>query len=154
MITERAPHLLEDPRIASQLDELIDQLANRLLIMCSPAYDGWQAPPLADAIAGRSTRFLSAQQAVEMVLLGLVDDPTAAEFWGTPLGRACAFWGDGKPGVVTRAAAAAALGCTRQNISLMLRSGRLSEPVDAGTNDLVSTASLAHAMRLKHPVEV
>ena len=153
MVDDNRPlHMLEDPQIRADLENLVQALKDRLNELCSDTYTGWSAYELAEALAGRSTQHLQPQQAVRKVLAALVDNPRSPNIWGTPLGRAVAYWGTGDPDVVSRACAAAALGCTRQNVSLMIRDGRLSEPANAGTNDLVSTASLAHAMRRKYPL--
>jgi hypothetical protein len=144
-------HLIEDPQILEDLEGLVTRLRKRMHAMGSGAYTGWSADELARALAGAG-RDLETHDAVDRILTGLVDESPSPAFWGTALGRACAYWGTGKLEAVTRACAAAALGCTRQNIGLMMRDGRLSEPVNAGTDDLVSTASLAHAMRSRNPM--
>lgn len=154
-------HLIEDPAIETQLEKVTDALLKRLCVagmpegfMDRPKWRGWGAVSLARMLAGRNQDQMGPSAAAKIVMDGLMDprDATDPTFWGSPLGRAVAYWGTGEPSTTTRACAASALGCTRQNVLLMLRDGRLSEPVDAGTDDLVSTASLAHAMRSKYPL--
>lgn len=150
--------MLEDPAVEQQIEDIIRHLTARLAIAGVPGrWQGYGAKSLAYALAGRDVPGgLHAPGAVRIILNGLMDLHAKADpaMWSSPLGRALAFWGTGEVDAVTRACAAAALGCSRQNVALMLRSGRLSEPVDAGTDDLVSTASLAHAMRVQAAREV
>lgn len=147
--TTIAATLLDDPQVDEQLTRYLNRLTNRLCALDEINYDGWTARQLADALRGDSTRGLGPMEATRIIIAGLLDEAERQDprVWGSPLGRVLAYWGPGLPGATTRACAAAALGCTRQNVMLMLRDGRLSEPADAGTDDLVSTASLAHAMR-------
>lgn len=148
-------HLIEDPAIERQIQGIITALVERLKITAAlEVWHGWDAKALADTLAGRYEYHMGPRMAAHIVLNGLLDPCVAKDpqTWGTPLGRALAFWGDGDTGHVTRACAAAALGYTRQNVALMLRDGRLSSPPNAGTDDLVTTASLAHAMRVRFPL--
>lgn len=144
--------MLEDPIIGAQLDQLMDDLVRRLALLGIRHQDGVTTQDLTAALRGDQS--LKPMRAAKIILTALVRNPGDPAFWASPLGRAVAFWGTGVTGSVTRACAAAALGCSRQNVALMLRSGRLSEPVDAGTDDLVSTSSLAHAMRVQAAREV
>lgn len=149
-------HLIEDPAIRRQLNGLLEDLDNRLIALGSgDTYTGWDAPDIAGALTGSSKLYIGPSAAAEMVVKGLLDrshleDP---EFWGSALGRAVAFWGTGVPASVSRACAAAALGCGRANLSLMVRKGQLSEDETSTTFPRqITTASLAHAMRTKFPL--
>lgn len=158
MNTRVEVHLIEDPAIEQQIRGVIRTLEKRLqLVGAVGVWQGWSTRDLAATLAGKGAdrhTMIGPSAAAAIVLNGLLDprDATDPAFWGTPLGRVVAYWGTGEPATITRACAAAALGVTRQTVMNMLRDGRLSEPVNAGTDDLVTTASLAHAMRVRHPL--
>lgn len=151
-------HLTEDPAIRRQLRKLLAGFEDRMSALGSGDYHGWDAGDLAATLAGGGTAGLlriGPSAGTEMIVTGLLErgDLEDPEFWGSPLGRAVAFWGTGKPASVSRACAAAALGCGRANLSLMVRKGQLSEDQDSKTYPLrITTASLVHAMRVRHPL--
>lgn len=154
-MTTSKPHLVDDPRIRTQIGSLIGELHDRVRRLNGDVetWTGWSASALADGLAGRGEH-IGPTATADLVLNYLMDpsERGSVEMWGSPLGRALAFWGDGEPSSVTRACAAAALHCTRANVSLMVRKGQLSEPEGAEGGVLVTTASLAHAMRVRHPL--
>lgn len=149
------PHLIEHPDIRLLLSNLINKLHGRVRRLNGDAetWTGWTADALADGLAGRSS-YLGPSAAADLVLNYLMDpsELTNAGMWGSPLGRALAYWGTGESYSISRACAAAALHCTRANVSLMVRKGELSEPVGHEGELLITTASLAHAMRVRHPL--
>jgi len=151
-------HLIEDPAIERQIQGVISALIERLKITAAlELWHGWDAKALAQTLAGHYEYHMGPTTAAHIVMNGLLnpsdlEDPT---LWKSPLGRALAFWGCGEPASVPWQCAAAALGCTRSNISLMVRKGELSEPVETeetATHRRITTASLAHAMRSRNPL--
>jgi hypothetical protein len=74
------------------------------------------------------------------------------DFWMTGLGRAVAWWiGAHKP-YVSRAVAAAVLGCSRQNVHKLARTGALEISED-GLEDLITSESLRAELRRRYPLE-
>lgn len=151
-------HLIEDPAIERQIQGIIQALVKRLQrVGALEEWHGWSARDLAATLAGKGSdhhTMIGPSSAAEIVLDGLIGShcPEDAVFWGSPLGRALAFWGTGNPGSISRSAAAAALACGRANIALMLRHGKLSEAPSTCYPTMITTASLAHAMRSKYPL--
>lgn len=144
--------VIDEMAVRTQLVKMVESFGTRISYLMRSPYKPewlWSGEELADALYGQSTQFVTPHMAASWITNGILDpcDWESPRFWGSPLGRMVAFWGTGEPGTVRRGCAAAALDMTRQNVSLMLRDGRLSEPVNAGTDDLVSTSSLAMAMR-------
>jgi hypothetical protein len=157
MSTQIGVHLVEDPAILHQLQAAERELDDRLRLCGMLGYRGYDATAIANALAyAPVVSGLTQSIAAKIALDGLMGGRRCedAEFWGSPLGRAVAYWGTGEVRPVSRASAAAALGYTRQNVLYMLRDGRLSRPVEAQDPalDLVSLASLSHAMRIKYPL--
>ena len=154
-MTHTAEHLTTDPRIHSHLAQRVETLARRARALGAiENWHGWTADTLAAGLAGRGP-FAGPSAAADMILNFLMDpaDLENPEMWGSPLGRALAYWGTGVPSSVSRACAAAALGCGRANVSLMVRKGELSEdPASTCYPPRITTASLAHAMRQRHPM--
>jgi len=152
-------HLIQDPAIEQQIEGAIQALVKRLHPLgAMNSWRGWSASHLAGSLAcvHGGPHYPDAYEAAEMILNGILNpcDLQNAEMWGSPLGRALAYWGTGMPGAISRSCAAAALDCGRANVALMLRNGRLSEVEGTCYPTLVSTASLAHAMRQKYPLGI
>lgn len=154
-MTRTAEHLTADPRIHSQLSGYIETLARRARRLGAiENWHGWTADMLAAGLAGHGPH-IGPSDTAELVL-NFVMDPDELErpeMWGSALGRALAFWGTGLPSSVSRACAAAALGFSRANVHLMVGKGQLSEdPTSTCYPPRITTASLAHAMRQRHPL--
>jgi hypothetical protein len=91
---------------------------------------------------------------VERVLDGIAEKAAqnGAVFWGTPLGRACMWWGPSlHQEVVTPGAVMEALRCTRQNVSLLNTQGRIVR-VDTLPGGY-TTASVSAVMRTVYAYE-
>lgn len=154
-------HLTADPAIERQIEGIIQALATRLQRAgaITGTWEGWSAYDLATALkssdATKRKPYMGPVEAATIVLDGLLSprDAEDVDLWGSPLGRALAYWGTGTPGAVSRSCAAAALNCGRANVALMLRDGKLSEAEGTCYPTMVTTASLAHAMRVKYPLE-
>jgi hypothetical protein len=93
----------------------------------------------------------AAEHMAWIALDNLVDplDRARPEFWGTPLGRACAWWVGGHPrgAAMDRRAAAAALGCSRQNVAELVQRGTLIGTAGGG----VMPESLRDLLRARYP---
>jgi hypothetical protein len=154
-------HLIQDPAIERQIEGAIQALVKRLHPLgAMNSWRGWSASQLADSLAcvHGGPHYPDAHEAAHMILNGILNpcDVQSPDLWGSPLGRALAYWGTGVPASVSRACAAAALGCGRANVSLMVRNGQLSEELAHAEDGTlrISTSSLAHAMRQRHPLGI
>lgn len=146
--------ILTNAEIGEQVERRIVHLANRLARACalSTPYGLKELVEVGASyragLAGeRGERY--GEHTARLVLEELVDDTERSQpaFWRTPLGRACAWWIGSTTPVVSRSIAAAALGCSRQNVHEMISRGTLASTGELG--DDVDSGSLRDALRRK-----
>lgn len=148
--------ILSHPGVATDTERRIVRLANRLaeavgegtpyglttLVKAAETYR--------DAIAGKLGEQVG-EHVARIALSTLVDEREreSADFWRTPLGRACAWWIGSLDPFVSRNVAAAAIDCSRQNIHELVSKGKL-----AGSGDAIAPASVRDYLRMRYPLEV
>lgn len=162
-------HLIEDPAVYDDLRERVRQLDVRFCaIFGSRTYDEawvagaalWWSEALLGNMAHEQAGNVTGEDAARQVLDNLVDpvERRRPEFWGTPLGRALAWWTGGEEAAelqgdrgVHRSEAAAALGISRQAVQKSITERpRYYDPQEASPTG-VSAAGLRRAMRERFP---